>query len=89
MKLKFLLFRVKVHGESMWPVLTPERTYWASNLIKPKVGRIAVARAPEAPHGYVIKKITKIENGQYTLDGLTTDSFTYQIPREEILGILI
>ena len=37
-KLKQVLFRVQVTGESCWPELVPSKSYLATNLLRPKIG---------------------------------------------------
>jgi hypothetical protein len=97
MKLSRILFRVRVSGESMWPGLVPGRHYWASGLLKPRVGDTVVAEHPREPGTFVVKKVTVLNgerNGrkadrQVSLDGTMPWSSSFVVAADSIAGVLL
>lgn len=62
---KHLLFRVRVSGESCWPVLVPGKSYWASALAPVREGDFIVFRNPADRDRVFIKKILEVRGGGY------------------------
>lgn len=91
------VYPLRVHGESMRPVLpdgalvVARRLEASSNL---RVGEVVVARRPDRPEIEIIKRILAIdEQGRVFLDGdnaaASTDSWTFgPVPRELILALV-
>ncbi len=84
-----LLFRVRVTGESMWPRLVPGKTYWASSLLKPSIGKIIVFRDPNDLRQYIVKQIIQYNGETVIVSGTVSWSNSYSIRQEQILGVLI
>jgi len=88
-----ILFRVRVHGESAWPLLMPGGTYIATNLFPPRKGDFIVFPDPASPQQFLVKRVTKSSEGSYTVEsviswGRSSKDFG-RIPRQAILGKLI
>ena len=83
------LFQVTVAGESMWPVLVPGKTYWASSLVPLAVGKIVVAQNPVNSKTYLIKKIHSLSGSQLKLAGTVSWSSSPTVDRQNVLGVLI
>ena len=71
----------------MWPALIPGAKYCASILLRPKVGRIAVAQINE--NLIVVKKISSIQNEQVILVSINPLGENYKVAKVQILGCLI
>jgi len=66
---KGLIFLVKVEGESAWPELIPEKIYFATNLLRLKIGDFVVFRNPKDQREILIKRIKFIRKSFYFLEG--------------------
>lgn len=86
---QFWLFRVKVTGESLWPVLVPGQYYWASSLVCPRPGRIVVFHDPADTERFLVKKITRQEGQSFILEGTVSWSSSYRARENAILGCVI
>lgn len=86
--MRYWLFRVKITGESMWPVLVPGRSYWATSLLAPKVGRLAVFRMPHSSQ-FAVKRIVELKNGRLELAGTVSWSSSFEIDADQFVGILL
>lgn len=84
--LAHLLFRVTVTGESMWPALTPGKTYWASSLLPYRVGAIVVAKTN---HRFVIKRVGAMSGESVELESEAPGGATVTVPRMIVLGTLL
>lgn len=82
------LFHVRVSGESMWPEFIPGKVYWASSLIRPKVGRVIIFR-PDNSSGYILKRIAKINGDVIYASGIVTWSKSYTINQRQVIGVLL
>ncbi len=83
------LFRVKVEGESLWPELIPGRIYWASALLKPRVGDYVVFRNPRNQDRNVVKRVEKIDGDALKVGGTIERSANYEITSKNVIGKLI
>ena len=88
-KLRYILFKVWVTGESLWPRIVPGKSYIASNLKKPRVGDCVVFRNPRNSDDFFIKRVKEIARNIYTVGGTVSWSDSYIITREEIIGTLL
>lgn len=84
-----VLFLVRVSGESMWPSLVPGRRYWATSLLKPRVGDVVVAVHPHDHTIFVVKKITTHDGNAYGLDGTVPWSSSFTVPADTVVGVLL
>ncbi|MCH8741524.1 hypothetical protein IH779_01350 [Patescibacteria group bacterium] len=64
-----LIFSVKVEGESCWPHLVPGRNYFATNLLKPKIGDFIVFQNPKDQIEIFVKRVKEIKNNSYFVEG--------------------
>ena len=91
--LKFLLFNVKVSGESGWPQLVPGKRYFASGLFSPRVGDFIVFKNPRNSEGVFVKKVTATRDGGYEVAGTVSWATSSKeigiVPRELVLGKLL
>lgn len=85
-RLRYLIFRVTVTGESMWPTLTPGNRYWASSLLPYRVGSIVVAKTK---HRLVVKRIGEIGEKSVSLVSDAVNGSSYEVPTRAILGSLL
>lgn len=89
---KSLLFWVDVTGDSMSPVLLSGRSYLASALRRPKVGRIVVFTHPNSPRQRMVKRIVCEVSGGYIVEGTHPDSIDSDaigvVPANTIIGTL-
>lgn len=88
-----ILFRVRVSGESCWPVLVPGRSYWASAWIPVRVGDFVVFSNPADPAQVFIKKILGVRENGYEAGslvswGLSSKDFGV-VDKKYILGKII
>ena len=81
-----LLGRVTIHGESMWPLLVPEKAYLVTGILRPRVGDVVLA---ETGDGLVVKRIARIERGILSLEGTVSWSSRYEVSRESVKGVLL
>ena len=91
--IKRLLFLVKVEGESGWPELVPEKTYFATSLLKPRVGDFIVFKNPKKPAQILVKKVKARVANRYEVAGDVSWSTSGRdfgvVNNEFILGKLI
>jgi len=91
--IKRLLFLVKVEGESAWPELVPEKIYFATSLLRPKIGNFIVFKNPKNNEQNFVKKIVKITPAGYEVQGLSSWSSSSEdfglVNKKSILGTLI
>jgi len=84
---------VKIEGESLWPELIPGKSYLASSLLKPKTGDYVVFKNPKNPGEVFVKKVKKIIDGSYEVNGTipwSSSSKTFGlVPKELVLGKII
>ena len=88
-----ILFRVRVSGESCWPVLVPGKSYWASTLMRIRKGDFIVFRNPVDPEQIFVKKILGMQDEMYEVVstvswGLSGADFG-MIHKEQVLGRVI
>ena len=81
-------FEIVVTGESMWPVLVPGKHYVARRDVEPAVGDIAVATHPYDPTQTIVKRVSAIADGNYTLTGTVSWSSSFSVPRSAIMGVI-
>jgi len=67
-----MLFLVKVEGESAWPELIPEKYYFATSLLKPRVGDFIVFQNPKNSEQNFVKKIKSVNSLGCEVYGLTS-----------------
>ena len=72
MKLKNLLFVVKVEGESAFPELIPGRKYLATSLKRPKIGRFIVFKNPRNEAQIMVKKVTDSHPEGFSVSGVVS-----------------
>lgn len=82
-------FEVLVSGESMWPVLVPGKRYAARRDGELHVNDVVVAIHPSDPAQTIVKRVSAISNGVYTLSGTVSWSSTFEVTRQQILGVLV
>lgn len=88
-----MLLRVfKISGHSMMPTLSPDEKVVISSIpylfFQPKIGDLVVFKYKSK---FMIKKITKIENGLFEVFGENKNDslIVSKLQREEILGKVI
>jgi len=86
---RYTIFRVKIEGESLWPKLIPGKMYYASNLRQPKEGRYVVFKNPRNKNESFIKKVSRIVDDAYFVEGTVSWSSSFTISRSDIIGTLI
>lgn len=85
-----LLFVVKVEGESAWPELIPGKYYFATSLLRPKVGRYAVFKNPKKPKQILVKKISAVERDSLEVSSsVSWGKSMLQVKRNNCIGVLI
>ena len=67
-----LLFRVRISGESCWPVLVPGRSYWASALMPVRTGDFVVFRNPADCGKILVKKVYGVRAEGYSVGSLVS-----------------
>lgn len=88
-----IFFRVRVSGESCWPVLVPGRSYWASRLGRVRKGDFVVFTNP-ADYGQIfVKKILGMQKAAYEVGstvswGLSSKDFGV-VDKRHILGKVV
>lgn len=91
-KIRRLIFLVDVTGDSMSPVLENGKSYLASSLLKPQVGKIIIFKNPLNLNQVMIKKIISETSEGYEVVGLITGSTSSKeigyIKKENIIGTL-
>lgn len=84
---------VKPEGESGWPELIPEKYYFASNIVRPKVGDFIVFKNPRQESELLIKKVMRITEEFYFVTGTVSwSSFgprSSPVPKKHVLGRLM
>lgn len=89
---KRIIFWVDVTGDSMSPVLKNGKSYLASNLLKPQVGKIIVFKNPSKFTQVMVKKIISETREGYEVAGLKAGSTSSKeigyIKKENIIGTL-
>ena len=90
---KYLLFRVRVSGESCWPVLVSGRAYWASAWIPVRAGDFVVFSNPAHSAQVLVKKILGVRENGYEVEslvswGLSSKDFGV-IGKQHVLGKVI
>lgn len=85
----YLFFKVKVSGESLCPDLIPGRTYFATSLLKSKVGDYVVFENPGGGDKFLVKKVQEIEGSSFKVGGTVSWSSAYTIDKSIILGRII
>lgn len=91
--IKHLFFLVKVEGESGWPELIPEKYYFATSLLRPRVGDFIVFGNPQNPEQRLVKKVTGIKNNSFSVKGVVSWSAGSadfgDIPKNLVLGKIL
>jgi len=91
--LKKSLFLVKVEGESAWPELVPEKIYFATSLLRPKIGNFIVFKNPKNNEQNFVKKIVKITPTGYEIQGLVSWAISSKdfglVEEELVLGKIL
>src|SRR4030042_6421474 len=67
--IKYLVFTVRIEGESAWPELVSGKTYLAANFLKPKIGDFLVFKNPKDQKEILVKKIKSIRKNSYFAEG--------------------
>ena len=67
--IKKAIFLVKIEGESAWPELVSGKIYFATNLVKLKVGNFIIFQNPKNREEILVKKIKLIEENTYFVEG--------------------
>ncbi len=87
------LFRVRVRGESCWPVLAPGRAYWASALMPARTGDFIVFVNPKDRGQIFVKKIFGARQDGYEVGSLISWGSSSRdfglIPARDVLGKVI
>lgn len=88
-----ILFRVRVSGESCWPVLVPGKAYWASALARIQKGDFIVFTNPADREQILVKKILSIQKRAYEVGstvswGLSGKDFGL-VDKKSVLGKII
>ena len=91
--IKKLLFIVKIEGESAWPALVPSNRYFATSLLKPKIGDFVVFKNPKNEEEIFVKKVSAIDGNNYFMEGLLAGSSSSNdfgmVTKKLILGKII
>ena len=88
-----MLFSVKIEGVSCWPYLIPEKKYFATNVLKPKIGNFIIFKNPKNQKEIFVKRVKEIKNNFYFVEG--TVSFAKsskdfgQVHKNLILGKIL
>ena len=82
-KLMNIVFRVSVSGESCWPELMSGQSYWASSLLRPRVGKFVVFKREKQ---HIVKKIQRIEGDTLYVGGTVSWSSSFVLSRGAVLG---
>ena len=83
-----ILFTVIVRGESCWPDLIPGARYYATAIIRPRLGDFVVFENPRGP-GACVKKFSSKKNGQFNLTSTVSWGSAYSIDCTRILGVVL
>ena len=91
--IKRMLFRVRVSGESCWPALVPNRSYWASALGRIQVGDFVVFENPTDREQILVKRVCEVRAERYEVDstvswGLSSADFGV-VEKGKVLGRII
>ncbi len=81
-------FQVVVTGESLWPDLVPGKRYVARRDVEPQLGDIVVATNLNDPSQAIVKRVSAINDGLYTLSGTVSWSATFTVARPQIIGVV-
>lgn len=91
--IKRLIFLVKIEGESAWPELMPERLYFATNFLKPKIGDFIIFKNPKNQKEILVKRIKSTRKNSYfvqgTLPWAESSKDFGQITKDLILGKIL
>ena len=90
---KNVLFLVKIEGESGWPILIPGKTYYATNILRPRIGDFAVFRNPKNQNEIFVKKVTAIRKNGHRVKsavswGTSSNDFGVVLS-QSILGVVL
>jgi phage repressor protein C with HTH and peptisase S24 domain len=92
-KIKFILFATDITGDSMSPVLENGKSYLASCLLKPKVGKIIVFCNPKNFNQVMVKKIIKDTGNGFEVVGFKKGSTSSKeigiVTPDLVLGVLL
>jgi len=67
-----VLFRVRITGESMWPVLVPGKTYLAINLLRVRKGDFIVFKNPKNQDEVFVKRVKETYGDRYAVESLVS-----------------
>ena len=85
-----ILFRVRVNGESCWPVLVPGKSYWASGLIQVRVGDFIVFKNPTDREQILVKRVREMRGGKYEVGSMVSWGSSSKdfglVSKKDILG---
>ena len=88
-----MLFSVKIEGVSCWPYLIPGKKYFATNVLKPKIGNFIVFKNPKNQKEIFVKKVKTIQGNSYFVEGtvaFATSSKDFgQVHKNLILGKIL
>jgi hypothetical protein len=74
----------------MWPDLVPGRIYWATGLLRPRVGSVIVFRNPANEREMFVKKVTALRDGGCEVAGTvpwgTSSGDIGLVPGASVLG---
>ena len=88
-----LLFTVKVEGESCWPDLVPGKRYFATSLLRPRVGDFIVFKRPSDLRSFLVKKVKEVRGDSYYVEGTvswgTTSETLGLISHNSVLGRIV
>ena len=88
------LHRYRVIGASMEPTLFAEEFVLVSSRVEPAPNELVVARHPSDPDLVLIKRLARIEDGEYVLasdnERAGTDSRRFgSVERSSIIGVVV
>lgn len=83
-----ILFRVRVRGESMWPHLVSGKTYFASGILKPRIGDYVVFHSSlyEDP---IVKRVDALDGDILRVNGSVSWSSSFTPHISDVIGVLI
>ena len=72
----------------MWPRLVPGKRYFATSLMKPKLGSFVVFR-DVSKNEVMVKQVVEVRDDAYVASGTVPWSSTHVVPRSAVIGTLL
>lgn len=69
---KKIIFVVRVSGESCWPILVPGKLYFATGILRARIGDFVVFRNPKNVDEVFIKRVVEARENQYAAESLVS-----------------